>query len=266
MPEEESDCKVVNSVMQWLRTLVLSTSMMWFNYRHAANAFAFAAMLERNGIDRREVLIGVGSDPAFDVRNPMQGRVFHSGEDVHSVVDFVGDDVSIEVFRAVLLHGPVRGRATEFRARRRMVVYLTGHGGEEFLKFRNAEELRAVEFAEIIETMKRVNGFDEMLVILDTCQADTFFRHVRTDGVVTLASSMVGEYAKSEVYDEVLGVPVCDLFSRELVRLVPKLGPNASLVDLRNGLAAANIGSTPVLRVFGANRSVGEMTLGEFFW
>ena len=45
-------------------------------------------------------------------------------------------------------------------------MYLTGHGGEEFLKFRNAEELRAVEFAEIIEKMNHPHDDYSILVTL----------------------------------------------------------------------------------------------------
>lgn len=255
--------------MHLLRALIFSTSSMWFNYRHAANAFAFAKMLETNGIGRRSILLGVGSDPAFDVRNPIPGSVFHDRpltNDVHYFANFEGDDVSITTFRSLLLRGPIRGRASEYRIHQRPILFLTGHGGEEFLKFRNTEELRALEFAEMIEHMKQINPFEELLIILDTCQADTFFRYIDTDGVITLASSILGEYARSEIYDEVLGVPICDLFSRELVKLVPQLGPNSTLIDLRDAFNAKSIGSTVVLRSIRTNRSLAQIRLGEFFW
>jgi glycosylphosphatidylinositol transamidase (GPIT) subunit GPI8 len=148
----------------------------------------------------------------------------------------------------------------------RMLLYLTGHGGDEFLKFRDAEELRATEFAAVISAMKRALGFRELLVVLDTCQAESFFRYVTTDGVTAIASSAAGEPAKSSAYDNVIGAPIGDIFSEAFCRIVTRMGPEATIGDLWTDLGKLDVESTPKVIQFNAPRRLNQITLGDFFF
>jgi phosphatidylinositol glycan class K len=254
-----------------VRALVVSTSSRWFNYRHSANAFSFVDMLQLNGVGSSDILLAVADDPAFASRNPFPGQIFASSPfttDVYHSPNFTGDAVSVADFRSLLTHGPINGKMNRVMPGPdgRFLIYLAGHGGEEFLKFRNVEELRATEFAFIVAEMKRILKFQELVVILDTCQAETFFRHIQTDGVTTIASSKLSEKAVSSEHDRTLGVPLADLFTRALVHTVPKLGRNATFSDLFRALARSRIGSTPVINQSGAPRSPSQMLLRDFFY
>jgi phosphatidylinositol glycan class K len=254
-----------------IRALLVSTSSKWFNYRHAANAFAVASLLLANSVPRSDIFLAVADDPAHSPRNPLPGRVFLESpltRDIHVAPNLTGDSVSVATLRALLMRGPVRGRMTRLSAdgSGRMLLYLTGHGGEEFLKFRNAEELRATEFAAVLAGMKRALNFTELLVVLDTCQAASFFRHIAVAGVTAIASSVAGESSKSSGYDPVLGVPLCDRFTHALCRVLPSLPRTATLADLRSALRGSNFDSTVAIEQFNATRPLSEMPLGDFFF
>jgi phosphatidylinositol glycan class K len=46
------------------------------------------------------------------------------------------------------------------------LFYLTGHGGENFLKFQDDEEISAKELSDAFEQMKQKERFNELLFII----------------------------------------------------------------------------------------------------
>jgi phosphatidylinositol glycan class K len=81
-----------------------------------------------------------------------------------------------------------------------VLVYLTGHGGEEFLKFQDTEEITSQDLADAFEQMWQqqryvqercccivavrlltilsiitIIRYNELLFIVDTCQANTLY-------------------------------------------------------------------------------------------
>lgn len=56
-----------------------------------------------------------------------------------------------------------------------MLVYLTGHGGAEFLKFQDQFEITSQDIADALGQMREKRRYRELLFMVDTCQA-------RTDG------------------------------------------------------------------------------------
>ena len=47
-----------------------------------------------------------------------------------------------------------------------MLLYLTGHGGEDFLKFQDNEEISAYELADAFEQMHQKKRYNELLFII----------------------------------------------------------------------------------------------------
>ena len=74
---------------------------------------------------------------------------------------------------------------------------MLGHGGENFLKFQDSEEINAHDLADAIGQMHERRRFHNMLVMIDTCQADTMFDQINVPNVVTIASSSRGESSYS---------------------------------------------------------------------
>ena len=54
-----------------------------------------------------------------------------------------------------------------------VLVYLTGHGGDNFFKFQDGEELMSNDVASIFSQMYELKRYNEILFIADTCQAFT---------------------------------------------------------------------------------------------
>ena len=54
-----------------------------------------------------------------------------------------------------------------------MFLYLTGHGGDGFLKFLDHEELGAEDLAAGIQEMWDKRRYRRLLVVAETCQAET---------------------------------------------------------------------------------------------
>lgn len=71
-------------------------------------------------------------------------------------------------------------------------MYLTGHGGDGFLKFQDREELTAGRLAAALARMR----FRRLLLAVDTCQAASLAAPLATPGIVAVASSAVGASAR----------------------------------------------------------------------
>ncbi|KAK2367929.1 putative GPI-anchor transamidase [Trifolium repens] len=69
---------------------------------------------------------------------------------------------------------------------------MTGHGGEEFLKFRDSEEFQHHDLADVVKQMKEKHRFKELL-IMDTCKASTLFSQLHSPFVLAIGSSMKGQ-------------------------------------------------------------------------
>lgn len=52
-----------------------------------------------------------------------------------------------------------------------ILIYMTGHGGDGFLKFQDSEEITSLELADAFEQMRQKRRYNEILLITETCQA-----------------------------------------------------------------------------------------------
>jgi phosphatidylinositol glycan class K len=90
-----------------------------------------------------------------------------------------------------------------------VLIYMTGHGGDNFLKFQDQEEINARDLADALTQMHerkrysqlkfRINitRYNEILLMIDTCQASTMHDHIVAPGVTAIASSIRGESSYS---------------------------------------------------------------------
>ena len=59
-----------------------------------------------------------------------------------------------------------RSRRLSTNSKSNVLFYLTGHGGENFLKFQDDEEISAKELSDAFEQMKQKERFNEFLFII----------------------------------------------------------------------------------------------------
>ena len=192
--------------------IIVSSSRYWFNYRHATNALSIYHLLKRGGITDDDIVLMLADDMACNMRNSQRGKIHPRGigkEDLmeNAEVDYSGTDVTVDAFLRVLLgrHLPGEDRIGEgglLSQNRRslprldentnLVVYLTGHGGDNFFKFQDGEELMSHDIASAFSQMYEARRYNEILFISDTCQAFTMADEIDAPNVFSVGSSLKG--------------------------------------------------------------------------
>jgi phosphatidylinositol glycan class K len=135
--------------------------------------------------------------------------------------DYSGNEVSAESLLR-LLTGRHRdadmlpSRVLASSNQSNVLLFLSGHGGDGFFKFRDYEEMAADELRIAIEEMSVLGRFRRLLIVADTCQAASMTQTITTENVVSIASSRLGENSYSYISNAKLGVSTIDRFSMSL--------------------------------------------------
>lgn len=257
--------------------VLVCTSRFWFNYRHMANTLSLYRTVKRLGIPDERIILMLADDMACNARNKYPAQVFNNenhklnlyGDNVE--VDYRGYEVTVENFLRVLTG---RHEAAVPRSKRllsdegsHILLYMTGHGGDEFLKFQDSEELQSHDLADAVKQMKEKRRFKELLIMVDTCQASTLFSQLHSPGVLAIGSSMKGENSYSHHLDPDVGVSVVDRFTYYTLAFFEKLNmyDNASLSSLFNSFNPNLLMSTAYYRMDLYQRSLEEVPVTNFF-
>ncbi|CAF0879438.1 unnamed protein product [Adineta ricciae] len=213
--------------------ILVDTSRFWFNYRHVANVLSIYRSVKRLGIPDSNIILMLADDMACNARNPRPAEIFNNvaeqinvyGDDVE--VDYRGYDVTVENFVRVLTNRlpevtPVSKRLLSDESSN-IFIYMTGHGGDGFLKFQDNEEISAVELADVFEQMWRKKRYHELFFVVDTCQAATLFEKFYSPNILAVGSSNRGEDSLSHHVDPKIGVYVIDRFTYYALEFLEKL-------------------------------------------
>lgn len=223
--------------------VLVSTSRFWFNYRHLANTLSLYRTVKRLGIPDSQIILMLPDDMACNPRNSYPGSVFNDksreldlyddkGEEGMGgiEVDYRGYEVTVENFIRLLTD---RWPADYPRSKRLMtddrsniLIYMTGHGGNEFLKFQDAEEISSFDLADAFEQMYEKKRYarpfalslpcanslryNELLFMIDTCQANTMYGAFYTPNIIATGSSALHQSSYSHHADQDIGVAVID--------------------------------------------------------
>ena len=121
------------------------------------------------------------------------------GENIE--VDYRGYEVTVENFLRVLTgrHPPSLPRSKRLLSdeNSNIFIYMTGHGGNEFLKFQDNEEISAWDLADAVEGMWKGKRYNEIFFMADTCQANSLYSRFYSPNVLATGSSRVGENSYS---------------------------------------------------------------------
>jgi len=178
-----------------------------------------------------------------------------------------------------------------------LIVYLTGHGGDGFLKFQDQTEITTSDVAQILLEMDALKRYHEILIISDTCQAFTIFpngdsgseseflpnhRHQlgSVRGVYGIGSSLKDKNSYSHHHNRELGISVIDQYVYRFLQYMDGDGMNNSngrqhnrwddmhrislkkvLVDSMKNMLRENVGFTDV----GCERKIEKVPMSDFF-
>lgn len=200
--------------------VLVSTSRFWFNYRHLSNTLSLYRTVKRLGIPDSQILLLLPDDMACNPRNAFPGTVYSNsdrrmdlyGENVE--VDYRGYEVTVENFIRLLTDrwedGVPASKRLQTDEGSNILIYMTGHGGNEFLKFQDSEEISSWDLADAFSQMREKKRYNEMLFMIDTCQANTMYRQFYAPGIIATGSSEEDESSYSHHADNDVGVAVID--------------------------------------------------------
>ncbi|XP_041370225.1 GPI-anchor transamidase-like [Gigantopelta aegis] len=263
--------------------VLVDTSRFWFNYRHVANVLSIYRSVKRLGIPDSHIILMVADDMACNPRNPRPATVFNNanqhinvyGDDVE--VDYRGYEVTVENFIRVLTGrlpaSTPRSKRLLTDERSNVLVYMTGHGGDGFLKFQDAEEVSNVELADAFEQMWQKRRYHELFFMIDTCQAESMLQKFYSPNILGVASSKIGEDSLSHHVDPALGVYVIDRYTYHALEFLERVKPGGkqtmadflkvcpkhqciSTVHVRQDLFKRNLAKVPLTDFFGSVRNV----------
>lgn len=257
--------------------VLVCTSRFWFNYRHMANTLSLYRTVKRLGIPDERIILMLADDMACNSRNKYPAQVFNNenhmlnlyGDNVE--VDYRGYEVTTENFFRVLMgrHETAVPRSKRLLSDEgsHILLYMTGHGGDEFLKFQDSEELQSHDLADAVKQMKEKRRFKELLIMVDTCQAATLFSQLHSPGVLAIGSSKKGENSYSHHLDSDVGVSVVDRFTYYTLAFFERLNiyDNASLNSLFTSYNPNYLMSTAYYRTDLYQQKLEEVPVTNFF-
>lgn len=227
--------------------VIVSTSRYWHNYRHSANALSFYHLCRQNGIPDDNILLFLADNVACSPRNVIPGTIYNNKSTSHRTnlygcdvrVDFSGYDVSVSSFLQTM-----QGRYTSATPRTRrllshsksnLLVYLTGHGGDGFLKFQDHSYLYTEELALMFSILHAQRMYSKALLVVETCHAESLCLGITAPNVGCIASSTVAEDSYAHHRDSDIGVDVIDKFSYDVLERLNGNSCTSAAASVYNG-------------------------------
>lgn len=203
--------------------VLVSTSRFWFNYRHLANVLSLYRTVKRLGIPDSQIILMLPDDMACNPRNAFPGTVYNNADRALDLygdnieVDYRGYEVTVENFIRLMTdrvgEDMPRSKRLMTDERSNILVYMTGHGGNEFLKFQDAEEISAFDLADAFGQMWEKKRYHEILFMIDTCQANTMYSKFYSPNILATGSSEIDQSSYSHHADNDVGVAVIDRYT-----------------------------------------------------
>ncbi|KAI8910292.1 peptidase C13 family-domain-containing protein [Gorgonomyces haynaldii] len=257
--------------------VLVCTSRFWLNYRHIANTLSIYRTVKRLGIPDSNIILMLADDVACNPRNRFPATVYNNNRRLLDLygnnieVDYRGYEVTVESFIRVLTgrveENVPRSKQLLSDDRSNVLIFMTGHGGEDFLKFQDAEEIGAQDIADAIGQMHEQKRYHEILFMIDTCQAASMYSRIYSPNVLAAASSQNGEPSYSHHLDYEIGVAVIDRFTYYNLETFERLEreDQKSLKQLFNSYNPVEIHSTPGIRQDLFRRPLEQTLVTDFF-
>lgn len=198
--------------------LLINTSSLFHNYRHTSNVLALNSILRSGGYREDNMVTLLKDEVLSDPRN-VRAKLCVGGAALVPGVDFVHDGAGATYWDVLSCLSGRHRKLVGMDGSSTLVIYITGHGGELFIKYCNREYFYREDITRAILKIQEVRRIKKMLIIIDTCQADSLLdmdRISREGNITVIATSKVGESSLSANPNEAYGVYPIDLFIERL--------------------------------------------------
>ena len=242
-----------------------------------ANVLSMYRTVKRLGIPDSQIILMLSDDVACNPRNLFPGSVFNNadrGLDLYGdsiEVDYRGYEVTVENFIRLLTDrwGPDHPRSKRLLTdeNSNIFIYMTGHGGNEFLKFQDAEEISSWDIADAFEQMHEKKRYNEIFFMIDTCQANTMYSKFYSPNILAVGSSELDESSYSHHSDVDIGVAVIDRFTYYNLEFLETIEKNSTktIQDLIDSYTLEDIHSHAGVRTDLFKRNLSDVLITDFF-
>ncbi|PSR70740.1 hypothetical protein PHLCEN_2v13360 [Hermanssonia centrifuga] len=244
---------------------------------HMANALGMYRTVKRLGIPDSNIILMLADDAACNSRNKFPGCVYANagrhldlyGDNIE--VDYRGYEVTVENFLRVLTGrmdpSVPRSKRLLTDDRSNIFVYMTGHGGNEFLKFQDNEEISAFDIADAFEQMWQKKRYNEIFFMIDTCQANTMYSKFYSPHILATGSSEINENSYSHENDNDVGVAVIDSYTHHILEFMEGIDKTSqiSMQGLFDTYNYDKIHSHPGVRSDLFHRPLKQTLVTDFF-
>ncbi|KAK8800341.1 hypothetical protein WA171_004974, partial [Blastocystis sp. BT1] len=168
----------------------------------------------------------IADDMQCNARNYHYGQIYedssHCDLSEDLFIDYLGEDVSLSTFLNLLLDNLPSSLSSKRKLysneNSTLLLFLNGHGGDGFFKFREREELNSHILWNVLFQMFKMKRYGQVMIMIDTCQASSLIPKDLPPNSIFLASSSVGEESYSHGFDYHYGLPTKDRFVTSLMR------------------------------------------------
>lgn len=255
--------------------VIVSTSVTWQNYRHTANALTMYQNVKRLGIPSKRIILMLADDVAMNIRNPFPGKVYGDRdckEDLarNVLVDYRNKEVTPKKFLQVMLDISLNSNGKKRLLsdnKSKIFLYMTGHGVESYLNFREYNEISSNVFSSIFLLMEKNQKYKKILFIVDTCEAHSLFKKIKSSNIIGISSSRSKESSYSYHNNRILGLAVIDQLSFYIQSFMKGISNKSedTLQDLFLYLKKQTMSSIPGLYVSPNTESPDKIKLISFF-
>jgi phosphatidylinositol glycan class K len=214
----------------------------------------------------------IAEDAACNARNVDKGTVWDVKKQLYGAdveVDYRGHEVTEENLLRVLMGRHTPGTPANKRLltddRSNVLVYMTGHGGDQFIKFRDTTVVSAPDLSDALAQMKAKGRFHELFFMADTCQAATLFDTFRTPGVVAIGSSMRKENSYAYEHDWRIGLALVDRFTHATLSYFESHSYDFSLQKLFNDAYPYSLVESHATYRSWMSRPLDQVPISDFF-
>lgn len=231
-----------------LHAMIISASHTFENYRHSTNSMMMYQYFKKIGIPDHKIIFAVNEAHTCSPRMKFPGKIYLPDSKTKTCqedlfIDYKETDIFnfrfLDILRgrysSSLLKTNIRKLNTNRKSR--LLIYITAHGGDTFIKFRGKYVVLSDDLNRALIEMNSKGRYKEILFILDTCEGFTLFNSVNSHlapNIFFISSSVFNEKALSISYDNEQMTPLADRFSYLLYNIIENVYSNRNFdLDIR---------------------------------
>ncbi|CAL9765321.1 unnamed protein product [Musa acuminata subsp. burmannicoides] len=186
--------------------VLIAGSNGFFNYRHQADICHAYQIMKNGGLKDENIIVFMYDDIAYSEDNPRLGTIINhpEGGDVYAGVpkDYVGDDVNVNNFFAVLLGNKTAltggsGKVVDSGPNDHIFIFYSDHGGPGVLGMPTNPYLYADDLISVLKKKHASGSYKSMVFYLEACESGSIFEGLLPEDINIYATTASNAYESS---------------------------------------------------------------------